>query len=311
TLRYTGAFLTFPAAASTADPTGSFTGDSSYQLTTDTAPTLHGGGVLSGAPAFYDRAQLRWVPASPSQSTPDGAFYAYSTWDGANPSQAKVHIVDVRQATESVFDLAVPSYAKGFTVADFASEGVYLVANQFEQLPNDVWLMNPSTGALSRLAKLNFVAAVRNGYAWAARIDPRDPSPPQLGGSGTVSDSIVRVDLTTGAQTIWFYRPRIQVELMGFDSSGAPLIQVGDVRGSSASLETWLVASPGRRGILIHRGEPFLWNPQGDGDRIWFGGNLSDGTPSAVYLFTKAHGLQRVFGLPQIDQSVIPAGVCS
>ena len=129
--------------------------------------------------------------------------------------------------------------------------------------------------------------------------------------AGTASDSIVRVNLTTGAKTTWFYRPGFQVEFMGFDSSGAPVMQVGDTRGSSVSLETWLVASPSRPGIRIHRGGPFLWNPQGDGDRIWFGGNMSDGSPTGVYLYTRAHGLQRVFGLSDSTQSLTPAGVCS
>src|SRR2546428_909540 len=92
---FAGGFVTFPAAALAPDSAGGVRLGSNGDLTTEASPTLHNDrSALRGTP-FYDRAQRRWGPASPSQSTPDGAFYAYATWDPSTPSRARVHIVNV------------------------------------------------------------------------------------------------------------------------------------------------------------------------------------------------------------------------
>ncbi|OLD25852.1 MAG: hypothetical protein AUJ02_03900 [Chloroflexi bacterium 13_1_40CM_3_65_12] len=310
---FAGGFVTFPAAALAPDSAGGVRLGSNGDLTTEASPTLHNDrSALRGTP-FYDRAQRRWVPASPSQSTPDGAFYAYATWDPSTPSRARVHIVNVGTATEKVFDVAVPDNAMGFTVADFDSQGVYLLANAFEQLPSGVWLMDATSGALRELVQVTFVEAVRGGYAWAARIDPRDPSPPQLRRSGTSSNSVVRVDLATGAKTTWFYRPGLQVDTIGFDSRSRPIIQVSHPDGSGRS-ETWLVNDPGGDGSsLIYAGGLFIWEPQADGDRLWFGGGTSFRGTTGIYLYTQTHGLQKVFAFTQgkPDHVITPVGFCA
>jgi hypothetical protein len=304
---YLGGFVTFPAATFAFDPKGGIHGDQSGDFSTDATPVLHGAGVSLAGVAFYDLAQHRWVPAGPPQSSPDGALYAYATWDPANFNKGQVHVVNVAQATEKTFDVAVPANAMGFTVADFDAAGIYLVANQFEQLPVGVSLMDPTTGAVRQLAQVGPVFAMRGGYAWLAGIDPRDPSPPQLRRSGTASDSVIRVNLANGDKTTWFYRPGREVSLMGFDSAGRPIVNVSDPSGSTDQSETWVAGGPGDSGVLIHAGSVYLAAPQADGDRIWFG------TYSGIYLFSPAHGLQKVAAFNDLKtaEAVLPAGFCT
>jgi hypothetical protein len=218
-----------------------------------------------------------------------------------------VHVVNVAQATEKTFDVALdPNQdAMGFTVGDFDATGVYLAADQIEQLPAGVWLMNPDTGSIRRVAQVQTAYAIHGGYAWLASIDPRDSSPPQLRRSGTASDSIVRVNLSSGERTTWFFRPGMQVRLIGFDSVGSPIANVSDPTSNDLS-ETWLTGGPSGQEVLVHAGSLDLEQPQGDGDRIWFGSYWG------IYLFTAAHGLQKVAAFTDLKyaETVLPAGFC-
>jgi hypothetical protein len=304
---YLGGFVTFPAATFTLDPKGRIHGDQNGDFSTDAAPVLYGSGFTLAGVAFYDLAQHRWIPAGPPQSTPDGAQYAYATWDPANPSTSRVHVVNVARATEKTFDIALDSNldAMGFTVGDFDAAGVYLVANRIEQLPSGVWLMNPATGTIRRVAQIEIAYAIHGGYAWLAGIDPRDPSPPQLRRSGTASDSVVRLNLANGERTTWFYRPGMQVGLIGFDSTGSPIVNVSDPTSNDLSA-TWLTGGPSGQDVLVHAGSLDLEQPQGDGDRIWFGSYWG------IYLFTAARGLQKVAAVADLKfaETVLPSGFC-
>ncbi len=303
---FKGGFVTFPAATFAPDPRGVMTSNNQNGvLTTAASPALSGSLSFAGPP-FYDAAQHRWVPVGPGQSTPDGSFYAYATWDPAKPDRSVVHVVDVAKAADRVFYIAMPVQAMGFNVADFNSLGVYLVFNRtIEQFPDGVWLMDPASGALRQLPQVSLVEAVRGGLAWLAKIDPGDPMPPQLPRSGTPSDSLISVDLVSGTTQTWFYRPGRQVSLMGFDSRGRPIVDVFDPSGLNDSSEKWLIAGPGNE-VLLYGGAVDLEVPQGDGSRIWFGGY------SGIYLYTASHGLQKVAAFNDLHagESVLPAGMC-
>lgn len=305
---YQGGFITFPAASYAADPNGAFINDSQTGiLTTSATPVLSGTPSFAASP-FYDSGQRRWVPVSPGQSSPDGRFYAYSTFDPAASSKAHVHVVNVAQATETVFDVDVPNNAQGFTVADFTSNGVYLLANTFEQLPYGVWLLDRTNGSMRAVSQTGPVAAVRSGYAWLVAINPTDPNPPQLRRSGTAGDSIVRVDLSNGAQATWFYRPGMEVGLLGFDGRGMPIVNVSDPSGATTTFETWLTGGPSVPGTLVSASSQIdLISPQGDGNRVWFGSS------TGIYLYTQAGGLRKVatFSDLQVQEIFVPAGVCS
>jgi hypothetical protein len=267
------------------DPNGVLQRQASGTYAIDGNPKLYG-----VTWQMYDVAERRWVPTDPDHMTPDGRFYAYAMGNF-------VHVVNVASGADFVSVVALPS-ARDVRVADFDATGVYLLVDQLNQgYPSGAWLMNPTTGEVKPLALVGGVMAVRNGYAWIGVVDPRDPSPPRLTSGALTFNSIARVDLATGTQTPWLYRPGEAVSLLGLDERGRPV--VGLATNASFDFnhvsEVRLIERPGDAGTLIFAGGWGLQGPQRDGDRLWFGG------ASGIYLYTARHGLQNVSpvgGLP-------------
>lgn len=300
---YSGGFITFPAATFAVDPAGGVNiSPQGGMVVTDASPKLYSGPLQFGGP-FYDRAGKRWLPASASQVSPDGAFYAYGSFDPQHGDRGRIHIVNVAAATEKVFAASAPNVDQGFTVAEFSSAGIYLVATQVQRAPAGAWLMNPVTGEIKALTQVASVLAIRNGNAWIRRVNPGDPSPPAPG-KGTPSDSVVQVDLATGAQTIWFYRPGFQVELQGFDSGGRPVVAVFDPSASTIRFETRLIDGPDSPGTVLFAGQQTFSDVLGDGNRLWLSGS------TGIYLYTVNRGLQKVFESDPAKEGIIPVASC-
>jgi hypothetical protein len=315
---YSGGFVSFPKATYTADQAGVIhTASSQPVLVTDATPVLTGL-VASGDHPFYDLAQRRWVPVGPGQSAPDGAHYSYATVGQTSSIPARVHIVDVTQGTERTFDFPVPEVGavNGVRVADFSGAGVYLIADQFEQYPAGAWLLSLESGSSRPLTQVKGVIEIRDGYAWVGRVDPRDPAPPRRSASGQWFDSISRVNLETGVETPWFYRPGASVGLAGFDGKGTPVIEIAPSANDSLDQgEMRVIVSPGAKGIAISGGGLRLQALQADGDRLWFGSDRG------IYLWTAADGLRKVFAFsdapqppgtasPEFFPTISPAGFC-
>jgi hypothetical protein len=176
-----------------------------------------------------------------------------------------------------------------------------------------VWRLDIAFGSVARVANLSWVDAVHAGYAWVSAIDPRDPAPPQIEhGLPLVptSDSVVRVDLATGARTVWFYAPGQAVLLRGLDHSGHPVVEVApspvfEFNGQDLRV----VSSPGDRGTQVYNGPMLnlLASPRQDVGRLWFG------TQRGIYLFTGSTGLQKVFAFtpdPSAGEFIQSAGFC-
>ena len=290
-----GGFISFPGGEYAADPNGTMSarGLPHDDYATNISPVLYGDGG-----GFYDRAAKRWVPAAPAATLPDGSAYAYVTVDST------AQIVDVASGNVRSFPL------RGLdrpAVLDFDARGVYLFSPSAIGGPGEgVWLLNPTSGAVTQVAVVHRVWAVRDGKAWAARLDPRDQTVwPAM--EIAPADSLVEVDLGTGTETEWFYRAGAYPWMLGF-ASGRPLVGVADSAGRT---EVRLVDQPGSDGKLIYSGNlafdgSFL-EYQGDGDRIWLG------SPRGLYLYRPDRGLQKVFAYnaaPGSGGDMRPAGVC-
>jgi hypothetical protein len=257
---------------------------------TTATPVLYGNGGV----AFYDRPESRWVPAPAGQALADGSAYAYTGNDSSN--DLTVHIVNVRSGNSRSFK--VPPIGSP-TVADYGAAGVYIVDRSGIGGPREgVWLLDPLTGSTKLLRQVHGVWEVRDGFAWVARFDTRDKTvwPP---GEGTNANSLVRVDLATGAETIWFYRAGTYPSLIGLDSLGRPVVQASQV-GVNGLNDLLLLDHPGSPGQLITSSNPGLGYLQGDGDRLWFGGLYG------IYLYRPDRGFQKVFAY----NGASPAGFC-
>jgi hypothetical protein len=293
-----GGFVHFPRAELVIDPNARFSQDSQGVLTGETGPVLHGQGDV-----FYDAGELRWVPVSAQQSRPDGFEYAYSTVEpGTNATI--VHVVDVATGEDRTFRV---NMSEGLTVADYRASGVYLLKAPGLGGPSEgVWLMNPNTGAVKQLRAVHNVWAVRNGIAWVARLDARDKTqwpPIEL----PPANSIIRVDLATGAEQTWFYRAGTYPWWLGFGPSGWPVIFTG--LGEQGVREIRLLDHANENGQLVYSGKIDFVRVQGDGGRLWLGAT------QGVYLYRRGTGLQKVFAYqqPQPDglaRVILPTGFC-
>jgi hypothetical protein len=264
---------------------------------TTATPVLHGNGFVP----FYDRARARWVPALARQALADGSAYAYVTWN-AQTAVFTAHVVNVASGSSQSFKLSSPSDPE---IADYGAAGVYIVSASGLGGPGEgVWLLNPRTGAIKQLGQIHRVWAARDGYVWVARFDPRDKTnwpPSEL----APANSLVRIDLATGAETVWFYRAGAYPWLLGLDSNDRPVVLLG---GSPTGNEIRLIDHPGSSGALVFSGNTSgLDYLQGDRDRLWFG------NARGIYLYTSAGGFQKVFAYnadPATSDRIEPAGFC-
>lgn len=293
---YQGGFISFPAAKLEEDPAGTMHSNE-VDVTTAATPVLHGNGFVP----FYDRAKSRWVPAPASQALADGSAYAYTTW---NPHTGvfTAHVVDVTSGNARSFDLSLPWNPY---VADFRAEGVYLLSGSALGGPGEgAWLLDPRTGTVKQLRQVYHAWEARDGYAWAANFDPRDKTvwaPSEL----APANSLVRIDLATGAQTIWYYQAGSYPWFVGLDSYDRPVVMVG---GSAGSNEIRLIDQPGSSGQIVYSGNFGELNyVQGDHDRLWFG------NARGIYLYRPGRGFQKVFAYnadPATSDRIEPAGFC-
>ena len=143
------------------------------------------------------------MPARARQALADGSAYAYMTW---NPQTVvfTAHVVNLTSGSSQSFALAAPLDPE---IADHGPAGVYIDSASAwgdQETRYGCSILRPARS--SSYDTSTGCGPVRNGYAWIARFDSRDKTvwqPSEL----APANSLVRIDLATGAETIWFYRP--------------------------------------------------------------------------------------------------------
>jgi len=178
-----------------------------------------------------------------------------------------------------------------------------------------VWRLDTAYGAALKVLQTTRVMMVRGGYAWVGRIDSRDPSPPVGGFPEQKFNSIVRVEIANGAETIWYYRPGRNLRITQVSSTGAAIVSVNSESQLHLPGEVRLVPHPGDEGALVNiggfDGSPLVdvIDPSPSGrasDRLWFG------NAGGLYLYTSKSGLRKVLDLPGNlpNGAIYPAGDC-
>ena len=273
-----GEFLDFPSGRVTYDP-------KSPKLDSLVRPgrELHGSYVV----LYFDKAFKRWLPVSRKAVSPDGAHYAYTDRPIlAQPdpqARASLHVVSVKTGVDVTFDGG--DWSNPFAVLDYAAEGIYLITDTGTYV--GLWLMEPTTGVVTRLADmLNVQGRSDMNHFWAGWSNPNDPNPV----TADAPNQLDKVNLADGSRTPWFYRPGSSLHVVNQDVAGQPIILVSPLSGA----ELLLVLAPGvNRSILTFGNKlPGLSDPIADKHGIWFG------SPDGIYLYTLAHRLQKVSNQP-------------
>jgi hypothetical protein len=275
---------------------------SSSLLTTAQAPVLTGQTSPGTGLPFYDAATQRWLPVGPGETSPDGSHYSYAVnppvGGSTSSGVAQIHVVDVASAIDRTFSVAPPTPGGWIQVADFDGAGIYFTSSDQTSF-DGVWRLDVATGHVTTVAQVSYVEAVKAGIVWAGLNDPRDPNQP---GGGQSFDTLIAVDLATGARTTWDYEPGHIVSVLSVDASGRPTVAILDPPDYISGKVERLIA-PGRADFI--HADLDHWIVQADGDRLWFGNDLG------IYLYTPAAGLRKVYTLADPRAvGIAPMGFC-
>src|SRR5256886_3758743 len=276
--RYASSFLTYPSGNVTADAQGTFTWDEVHdahgQYRSAIAPYLYGPGSTS-----YDRAASRWVPVGANWVEPDGSRYAY-----AEPFEGKLHLVTVRTGQDRIIPLPA---RQPYSVLRFLPEGIYLTLS-WEGQSGGLFIVDLKEFRFATISDNLPVVAIQPGVAWLADVDDNDSAPVQSHYTGgSLPDDILSRDLKTGTTTTWFYRQGKEVEWVGIDHGGHPIVLVSSEKGGPT--ESWRggaahsrATKPPGRHPGSRTGEPGVWV---------FHENRN-------FFFQPAGGLEQVFAPP-------------
>ena len=234
-----------------------------------------------GKSVFYDRGLSKWLPVWRESVSPDGKQYAYSQIEGNAYQNAgsKLHVVDVATGVDTV----IYSGNIAFGVVDFAADGIYLTPAVPEGRPRGLWLESLA-GDPPRLISSTVIApAVGAGAAWGVDFNTADPSPGPGGLEGPMN-RVLRIDLSSGAATPWFYRPGANIYTVGVDANGHPVVSADfapsptDPNGRDTA-ELWLVTSAtSATRLFVGTGVPYPSRLVAiDSDGVWFDGAYGNG----------------------------------
>jgi hypothetical protein len=189
-----GGFVSFPGAA--------FAPDSGATGLT----TPFGAGWVS-----YDAPMGRWVPVDRAMLSPDGATYLYGTLRNGN----EYHAVDVRTGA----DLKLWGSDQLFRI--FGLDNTYAYGMLASSAGAHLWKL-PLDGSQAVQLRVNGIwLFVNHGAAWGTGSASLPQGAPF---------SLQRLDLQNNTVSTWIELSG-PGSLVGFDASGAPIVQVGGPGG--------------------------------------------------------------------------------
>jgi hypothetical protein len=176
--------------------------------------------------AAYVPVAKRWVPVARSLVSPNGSYYAYNETSG-NPEVDRLHVVDLATSADHV--IAQGGVDGGYEAFDVEADGIYAgrAPNGPATLPG-LWRLDPKTGAATRLDATQRWQWISGGYAFATVPNSTDPVVVQ---GGPLPDTLLRLDLRTGAVQEWFRKRGVFPNVIGFDWNGRPLVILGQTLG--------------------------------------------------------------------------------
>src|SRR5713226_2879405 len=249
-----GGFIVFPGSSFIADPGSSVALPTPSPGSTPVPPGGPGYGPGSyGAGLTYDRTYKKWIPAPTNWVSPDGNHYAYIS-DG-------LYAVNAADGTQTEL-----REGRTWNIVGVQNVGVYAG----DQSLGGLWLF-PYSGTARQIT----TGGYWQGASSTAAYGTSTSAVPQ-----GATNSILKLDLSTGKSTEWFSKSDMQGSLMGFDQHGNPIVNVRFLNNSGT--EIWIVTGA-NSGTAIsgfattYGGYGFnSYNtPVADSHGIWFAGNYS------------------------------------
>jgi len=266
-----GGFIVYPGGSFIADPSSSVT----LPATSPTAPPVGGPGpgYGQGYGLSYDRQYSRWVPVAANQLTPDGSRYAWAAADG-------IYVVNVASGAQTEM-----GEGHSWSLAGVQNDGVYAG----DPNTGGLWLL-PYSGTPRQITKTGYWRAASStaAYGTATSAVPQG-----------VSNSIIRLDLKTGATMEWFSKAGTMSTITGLDGEGNPILNVNYLSGLGT--EIWIAAGPTNATAIAGYSQPPYGSatgfnsyntPVADSHGIWFQGNYQsyNNSASGVALYVPGSG---------------------
>jgi len=204
-----GGFIVFPGGSFVADPRSAVTAPS--PATGSATPPPYGG-YVGWWGMTYDAKYSKWLPVPYAWVSPDGSRYAY-------PLNGDVYVETVAGGAQ--LDLGE---GQRYGVLDVENDGVYVSAASQAGL----WFL-PFSGAAKQITASGFWQGVSHGAAYGTATS----AVPQ-----GAANTILKLDLASGAITSFFSQPTAQSTVTGFDLQGHPIIQVRYANGTAIFIAT-------------------------------------------------------------------------
>ena len=241
-----GGFIVFPGGTFVADPRSAVTAPSPSPGSASPTPPPYGG-VAGWWGTTYDAKYSKWLPVPYAWVSPDGSRYAY-------PLNGDIYVENVAGGAQLEL-----GEGQRFTPLDVENDGVYVTAT-----PNaGLWFL-PFSGAARQITTAGFWQGASHGAAYGTATS----AVPQGAGN-----TILKLDLKTGASAPFFSRPSVQGQVAGFDAQGHPVISVGYTNGVAIFIAT----SPDTATVIAamtygsYQPPPFpSGTPIADGHGLWF-----------------------------------------
>jgi hypothetical protein len=253
-----------------------------------------GTGLQGRGGAYYDWAYSRWLPVPRQAVSPDGRHYAYTEAASDQTKVPKIHVVDLATGTDRGFNTPSAEWFIPYAVLDYASEGIYLIQH-YESPDYGLWLLNPSTGTMAKVAQLDYVdGSAGNKIFWLGSINPNDRD--NIGTLYAYADQIDRYNLVDGTRVPWLYQPGKGIQMLAVDATGHPIVEViNTFVAEDLAVRLMLLLSPTEQRTIITAPARFLGSfeqPIADSHGVWFGSS------QGIYLYSDANGLQKVSHQP-------------
>jgi hypothetical protein len=251
--------------------------------------------------ATYLPRAKRWLQVARSLIAPDGSYYAYSETSG-NPAVDRVHVVDVATGADRV--IAQGNGSTGYNVFDVEADGIYAgsAANGPATLPG-LWRIDARTGAATKIDATQRWQWISGGYAFAAVPNSADPVVVQ---GGTVPDTLMRLDLRTGAVQELLRKRGVFPRVIGFDGQGRPLVVLGETLNLLVvviGLGTVQTVPGGTPDVSFAQATSTL---VASSDRFWFTAD------QGVFSYSPKAGFQKLWSNPSSNGIFVEvAGPCS
>jgi hypothetical protein len=200
-----GGFITFPNGAFIADPRSAVSVPSPSPAASP-SPQL-GYGYQGWYGTTYDQAYSKWLPVPYRWVSPDGTRYAY-------PGQPDgIYVQNVANGTQIEV-----GEGKSWQVLDVDGAAVYAITGA----TGGLWRL-PFSGTVTQITSSGYWQALGpNGFAYGTATS----SVPN-----GVGNTILRLNLATGATAEFFSAGARQSSVAGFDSAGNPIIYVQAQQG--------------------------------------------------------------------------------